>query len=91
MSYKLCEDVNEIVFCRNIECDAKTWNDGMEKAAKHINDLLKKEPNHSEIIDVEEFIEKLQIWNVELCENNAIFKWTFLFIDKKIMLLKYRF
>lgn len=61
ISYKLDEDVNEILYCQNSEYDAKQWNEAMEKSAKYINDLLKKEQNYSEIIDVQEFLEQLKV------------------------------
>lgn len=61
VSYKLDEDVNEILYCQNNEYEAKKWNDTMEKSAKHINELLKKEQNYSEVIDVQEFLEQLKM------------------------------
>lgn len=61
VSYKLEEDVNEILYCQNIKYEAKKWNETMEKSAKHINELLKKEQNYSEIIDIPEFLEQLEI------------------------------
>lgn len=61
VSYKLDEDVNEILYCQNIEYDGKKWNEAMEKSAKHLNELLRKEQNHSEIIEVQEFLEQLKV------------------------------
>lgn len=61
VSYKLDEDVNEILYCQNVEYDTKKWNDGMEKSAKHLNELLKKEQNYSEIIEVQEFLDQLKV------------------------------
>lgn len=61
VSYKLDEDVNEILYCQNIEYDASKWNETMEKSAKHINDLLKKEENTSDSIDLNEFMQQLKI------------------------------
>lgn len=61
VSYKLDEDVNEILYCQNVDYDAKKWNETMEKSAKHINDILRKEQNYSETIDIEEFLEQLKI------------------------------
>lgn len=61
MSYKLDEDVNEILYCQNNEYDSKIWNDAMEKSAKYINEILKKEQTYSEVIDIEEFTEQLKI------------------------------
>lgn len=62
VSYKLDEDVNEILYCQNVEYDSKRWCDAMEKSAKHLNELLKKEQNYSEIIEVQEFLEQLKVW-----------------------------
>lgn len=61
VSYKLDEDVNEILYCQNVEYDAKKWTEAMEKSAKHINELLKKEQNYSEIVDIQEFLEQLKV------------------------------
>lgn len=61
ISYKLEEDVNEILYCQNSEYGIKKWNETMEKSAKYINDLLKKEQSYSEVIDIQEFIEQLKI------------------------------
>lgn len=61
VSYKLDEDVNEILYCQNIEYDGKRWHEAMEKTAKHLNELLRKEQNYSEIIEVQEFLEQLKV------------------------------
>lgn len=61
VSYKLDEDVNEIIYCQNIEHDAKKWKEAMEKSAKYINEILKKEQNYSEVVDVQEFLEELKM------------------------------
>lgn len=61
VSYKLDEDVNEILYCQNTEIEIEKWNEVMEKSAKHINDLLKKEQNASEIIDIQEFLNELKV------------------------------
>lgn len=61
VSYKLDEDVNEILYCQNVDYDAMKWNETMEKSAKHINDILRKEQSYSETIDTEEFLEQLKI------------------------------
>ncbi|XP_031632112.1 eEF1A lysine and N-terminal methyltransferase homolog [Contarinia nasturtii] len=61
VSYKLVEDVNEILYCQNVAYDGKKWNDAMEKSAKHINELLQKEQNYSEIIEVQEFLDQIKI------------------------------
>lgn len=61
VSYKLDEDVNEILYCQNTEIETKKWNEAMGKSVKHINDLLEKEQNASEIIDVQEFLNELKV------------------------------
>lgn len=61
VSYKLDEDVNEVLYCQNIEYDAKKWNAAMEKSIKFINDLMKKEQNSSKTIDLTEFMEQLKV------------------------------
>lgn len=61
VSYKLDEDVNEILYCQNYEYDAKKWKEAMDKSAKHINDILKKEQNYSEVVDVQEFLDQLKV------------------------------
>lgn len=61
VSYKLDEDVNEILYCQNIDYDATKWTETMDKSAKHINELLKKEQNYSEVIDIQEFLEQLKV------------------------------
>lgn len=61
VSYKLDEDVNEILYCQNTTYEASKWNEAMDKSAKHINELLKKEQNVSEIIDIQEFLDQLKV------------------------------
>lgn len=61
VSYKLDEDVNEILYCQNMEYEEKKWNETMQKSAKHINDILRKEQNSSETIDIDEFLKELKI------------------------------
>lgn len=61
VSYKLDEDVNEILYCQNTEYDAKSWTDAMEKSVKYINDLMKKEQHSSDGIELQEFMQQLQV------------------------------
>lgn len=61
ISYKLDEDVNEILYCQNVEHDTAKWMDAMEKSAKHINDLLNKEQKSSDTIEVQAFLEQLKL------------------------------
>lgn len=61
VSYKLDEDVNEVLYCQNIEYDATQWNAAMEKSIKFINDRMKKEQNSSKTIDLDEFMKQLKV------------------------------
>lgn len=61
ISYKLDEDVNEILYCQNVEQDSTKWKEAMEKSVKHINELLNKEQNSSDSIDVQEFLKQLKL------------------------------
>lgn len=61
VSYKLDEDVNEVLFCQNIEYDAKKFNVAMEKSVQFINDLMEKAQNSSKTIDLTEFMEQLKV------------------------------
>lgn len=61
VSYKLDEDVNEILYCQNIEHDPTNWMQAMTKSVKNINELLSKEQNSLELIDVQDFIEELKL------------------------------
>lgn len=61
VSYKLDEDVNEILYCQNIDYEEKKWNSAIEKSAKQINELMKKEQNTSDTIDLQEFMEQLKL------------------------------
>lgn len=59
VSYKLEEDVNEILYCQNIE--HANWTQAMMKSVKNINELLSKEQNSLELIEVEDFIQELKL------------------------------
>lgn len=61
VSYKLEEDVNEILYCQNVKHDALEWRKAMEKSVKNINDLLNKENNSLESIEVQEFMNELKL------------------------------
>lgn len=60
-SYKLEEDVNEILYCQNVKHDPDEWNKAMEKSVKNINDLLSKEKNSLELIEVQDFMNDLKL------------------------------
>jgi spermidine synthase len=59
-SYKLEEDVNEILFCTNFALDPTTWASAVEKSAKSINSYSK---NHrlKDMIDIEDFMRDLKL------------------------------
>lgn len=61
VSYKLEEDVNEILYCQNTELDSANWTQAMTKSVKSINELLSKEQNSLELIEVEDFIQDLKL------------------------------
>lgn len=61
VSYKLEEDVNEILYCQNVKHDPVEWKNAMEKSVKNINDLLTKENNALELIEVQDFINVLAL------------------------------
>lgn len=57
-SYKMEEDVNEIIYCQNVQHDSVKWTDKMEKSVQNINELLS---NEQSLIDVEDFISELKL------------------------------
>lgn len=61
VSYKLDEDVNEILYCQNTEHDATSWTQAMTKSVNNINELLSKEQNSLELIEVQDFIQDLKL------------------------------
>lgn len=61
VSYKLEEDVNEILYCQNIEHDSTNWTQAMTNSVKNINELLSKEQNSLELIEVQDFIQDLKV------------------------------
>lgn len=61
VSYKLEEDVNEILYCQNTEHDSANWMQAMTKSVKSINELLSREQNSLELIEVEDFIQDLKL------------------------------
>lgn len=61
VSYKLEEDVNEILYCQNVEHDSTHWTQAMVKSVKNINELLSKEQNSLELIEVQDFIQELKL------------------------------
>lgn len=61
VSYKLDEDVNEILYCQNIPFETNKWNKTMEKSTKHLNDILKNVDSYSHVIDTQELLQQLKI------------------------------
>lgn len=61
-TFKLDEDLNEIIYCRNLPLTSSEWQQSLEKSAKQINTLSKKQKiDESCLIDINEFIEGLKI------------------------------
>jgi spermidine synthase len=59
-SYKLDEDVNEILFCTNSALETATWRSAVEKSAKKINKFSKSH-RMRDTIDVEDFLRDLKL------------------------------
>ncbi|XP_069674155.1 eEF1A lysine and N-terminal methyltransferase homolog isoform X1 [Periplaneta americana] len=62
-SYKLEQEVNEIIFCTNYTFEEKVmWKSGIEDAAKRVNILAKKRKLQTEnLVDVENLVKSLNI------------------------------
>lgn len=69
-SYKLDEDVNEILYCRNDDqFTLKKWNVSLEAASRNLNDrareLLKKQTGSTavvdELVEVQDFLNSLKL------------------------------
>lgn len=62
VSYKLEEDVNEILYCQTGEHDLVQWKNRMEQSVKHINDLLNAQTgSRADSIEVQEFLNELKL------------------------------
>lgn len=62
VSYKLEEDVNEIVYCQNGEHDADEWTKRMELSVQNVNKMLKTQAiNQDNVIEVQEFLSELKL------------------------------
>lgn len=63
-SYKLNEDINEVLYCRNDDKldNLEKWKNCMEISANDINALGKKfEPSSDEIVEIEDFLSDLKL------------------------------
>jgi hypothetical protein len=62
-SYKLEQEVNEIIFCTNDAVEEKqTWRNSLEEAAKRVNALAKKRKLQAgDLIDVTNLVNSLKI------------------------------
>lgn len=58
--HKMGEDINEVLFCMNMEVDAKTWSDAMEASAKRTYGKTGKDTADN-MVDLSELLEKLRI------------------------------
>lgn len=63
-SYKLDEDLNEIIYCKNMEVPLTSdeWEKSLKKSAKELNSLARRSKiSDEELVEVEQFIENLKI------------------------------
>lgn len=63
-SYKLDEDVNEVLYCRNDSAfeTLPPWKSNFETAAKNLNNLTKDyKISTDEVIDVSDFLKELKL------------------------------
>lgn len=64
VSYKLDEDVNEIVYCQNGNQNMDEWNKRMELSVQNVNKMMRTQAvNEQNIIEVQEFLQELKLWN----------------------------
>lgn len=61
MSYKLQEDVNEILYCQNVKQDISEWKEVMDKTVRSMNDLLSNEAFSQELIELDDFLQDLKM------------------------------
>lgn len=64
-SYKLDEDVNEIIYCHNGDAvkGEKEWLKDMESSSKSFNKLgVELKISNDELIEVQEFLKQLKMW-----------------------------
>lgn len=59
-AYKMGEDINEVLFCMNMEVDTKTWNDAMGASAKRTYAKTGKDTADN-MVDLGDLLEKLKI------------------------------
>lgn len=60
-SFKMDEDINEVLFCMNMDIDAKTFHQAMEASAKRTYGASDKNATDSNMVDLEELLEKLKV------------------------------
>lgn len=62
-SYKLEQEVNEIIFCTDDAVEEKqTWRNSLEEAAKRVNGLAKKRKLQAgDLVDVSNLVNSLKI------------------------------
>lgn len=62
VSYKLDEDVNEIVYCQNGDQNMDEWNKRMELSVQNVNKMMRTQAvNEQNIIEVQEFLQELKL------------------------------
>lgn len=59
-SYKMGEDINEVLFCMNMEVSASAWSDAMEASAKRTYAKTGTDTADN-MVDLNELLEKLKI------------------------------
>lgn len=62
VSYKLEEDVNEIVYCQNGETDIDEWKKRMELSVQNVNKVMRTQAGNQEnVIELQEFMNELKL------------------------------
>ncbi|XP_025829266.1 methyltransferase-like protein 13 isoform X2 [Agrilus planipennis] len=61
ISYNLEEDLNEVIFCFNENKNVKKLKASLKVCCGRINSFLSKNKQESEVLDIDEFLQKIQI------------------------------
>lgn len=59
-SYKMDEDINEVLFCMNMDIDKKRWSDAMEASAKKLYGKTGADDAEN-VVDLDDLLQKLKI------------------------------
>lgn len=60
-SYKMDEDINEVLFCMNTDIDTKAFHHAMEMSAKRTYGASDKSGADTNMVDLEELLDKLKL------------------------------